>query len=120
MFRECAVGTRARSIPTDARADFRPAPGGKSCYSVEVEFVVDARGYPETRTARVLRTNDQAFAESVMMVMPRWRFEPATVDGVPVRQITIVKQTAQVMVVAVPAGSPPPSSPPRTRSVPKC
>lgn len=89
---------------------------------MEVEFVVDANGFPETRTARILRTNDQAFAESIMAVLPQWRFEPATLDGVPVRQITMLKQTAQVRRVVVSGGSSPTSAAAAAGrlSVPKC
>lgn len=122
VYRECAVSTKARPLPTDARPNFTPASGGKDCYSAEVEFVIDANGYPETRTARVLRSNDNAFAESIMATLPQWRFEPATVDGTPVRQITTTRHTAQVRRVAVPSGSSPSAAAAAGRrpGIPKC
>ena len=120
VYRACAVKTKAVLLTTDIRPDFRPTVTGNTCYSAEVEFVVDARGLPETRTARVVRTNNQAFAESVLSLLPRLRFEPAKLDGVPVRQIVVNRLTAGTTVAVVRvAGGGAPSAPPRSAR-PRC
>ena len=109
VYRDCAVKTKARNVTTDIHPDFRPTTAGNGCYSVELEYVVDQKGFAETKTARIVRTNNQAFAESVISILPQWKFEPAKRDGVPVRQIMIDKQSmmTRVVRVVVPAGSPP-------------
>ncbi len=120
-YRECAVKTKAQMLQTGVRPDFAPSSGGKSCYSAEIEFVVDEKGFVETRTARVVRTNDHEFAASMINALPQRRFEPAKLNGVPVRQITSSKQTAQVMKVVVASGSSPSAARAAARgSAPKC
>ena len=110
VYRACAVDRQARSIDHSARPDFQPStppPGGQACYRAELEFVVDSTGVPEAETARVVRTNNPTYAQSVMRVLPRWRYEPARLKGVPVRQI--VEETAGLgaVLVAVRAGDTP-------------
>lgn len=119
VYRACAVKTKAVLLTKDIGPDFRPTVTGNTCYSAEVEFVVDARGIPETRTARVVRTTNQAFAESVLSVLPRWRFEPAKLDGVPVRQIVVDRQSVGAVTVVRVAGGGAPSAPPRSAR-PRC
>ena len=117
VYRLCAVTKKAVFLTPDIRPDFRPSDTSNNCYSADVEFVVDARGIPETRTARIGQTNNQAFAESVLAVLPRWRFEPAQLEGVPVRQIMNVRQAVGIAVSVV-SGSMP-SAPPRSAR-PRC
>lgn len=78
-------------------------------------------GFVETRTARVVRTNDQGFAESVMTILPRLRFDPAMPNGAPVRQITTLTQGMQIGRVVVAAGqSPTAAMAAERRTAPKC
>jgi len=88
-----------------------------TCYSADLEFVVDSTGRPETSTARVVRANDSNYAQAVLATVPSWRYEPASRDGMPVRQIVTSHQAAAQVVVSAPAGSPPPVRPP---NAPKC
>jgi hypothetical protein len=117
IYRECAVDKRARAIDHSARPDFRPSspvPGGQACYRADVEFVVDTTGLPEAETARVLRTNNPSYAESVLRALALWRYQPASLNGSPVRQIVQEKSAMGVAVVVVPAGQiprPPQRSP---------
>ena len=118
VYRECAVDKRAKLIDHSARPDFQPStppPGGQECFRAEVEFVVDATGSPETETARVLRTNHPNFAESVLRLVGRWHYEPAVLNGEPVRQIVEASYGMGVATVVVPAGgvARPPARPPR-------
>lgn len=48
------------------------------------EFVVDANGVPDASTTQVIRTTAPQFAESVLDVLPRLRFDPLLVEGCPV------------------------------------
>lgn len=108
VYRDCAVDRRARLLTTNIHPDYRPTPPRTMCYSADLEFVVDASGSPETRTARVVRTNDQGYAESLVATLGSWTYQPAMKDAAPVRQIVIEHQFMAIMVAIVRAGSPPP------------
>ncbi len=106
VYRECAVTTKARLLTTDVHPDFSP-PRGSTCFSVEVEFVVTRTGTVDASSVRVLKSNSQQFTDALLTMLARVKYEPATRDGVPVSQITGLKQTAQLMTVVVPAGTSP-------------
>ncbi len=110
VYRDCAVDRKAESI-ADVHPDFRPDPMER-CYSAEIEFVVNQIGLPEAETARLVHTTDRRFAEAVYQTIPRLRYHPALRDGAPVRQIVDFKSAMQSVLVAVPAGSGPPTRPP--------
>lgn len=110
VYRDCAVEHRATPIDRSAHPDFNPLPpshGGQSCYSAEIEFVVDTAGMPETKTAKIVRSNNADFAAAALTVIGRWRYRPATIQGVPVRQIVREKQGMALVAVAAPMGQPP-------------
>ena len=117
VYRDCAVERRAL-ITNRSHADFRPssppAPGTKTCYVAEVEFVVDTAGKPEDNTPRVLRTNNPDFAAAAVRAMKSWRYTPATIQGAPVRQIVREKEEMVEEVVAVPMGGVPRASRPHS------
>jgi hypothetical protein len=113
VYRDCAVDTRARLLDSRVNSDFQPGDprfGGRQCYSAVIAFVVDTAGAPEPQTVRVVRTNDQSFADALIRVLPRLRYQPAHKNTRPVRQIVEYGQV--VSLVAVPV--------PRTPSVPPC
>ena len=118
VYRDCAVERRAVLTNRSPRADFRPSstptPGAKACYVAEVEFVVDTAGRPEEDTPRVLRTNNPDFAAAAVSAMKRWRYTPATIQGVPVRQIVREKEEMATEVVVVPMGGVPRPSRPQS------
>lgn len=120
VYRDCSVDAKAQPITPNARFDFLRPPGGPQCYSAQVEFVVSATGYPEMRTARVVRATDKSFGDALLTAVGTWRYRPAIKDGHPVRQIVGERRTIQTVVVAVPAGSPPPSRPPTSAMLPTC
>lgn len=120
VFRDCAVDNRASLLVANPRIDFQPPRAPSSCYSAEVEFVVDASGTPEMQTARIVRATDQSFGQAVLTAVAGWRYKPAERDGHRVRQIVEDRRMAQSMVVVVPAGSPPPSGPPPRTALPRC
>ena len=118
VYRDCAVERRAVLTNRSQHADYRPssplAPGTKACYVAEVEFVVDTTGRPEEDTPRVVRTNNPDFAVAAVSAMKRWRYTPATIQGVPVRQIVREKEEMVEEVVVVPMGGVPRPSRPQS------
>ncbi len=118
--------TKALLLTKDVRPDFRPTPTNMkngNCYSAELEFVVNEQGAVETNTARVVKTTNQALADAMISILPQWKFEPAKLNGVAVRQIVSDTYSIQSQIVVVPAGTRPsrstgPARPPR--STPRC
>ena len=94
VYRECGVDVSAKLLGTPPRPDFQPAVDRNTtrvCLEAEVEFVVDAQGVPEARTARVTRASDPRFGEALLATVPQTRYQPAQKDGAAVRQIVLRK-----------------------------
>jgi hypothetical protein len=119
VYRDCAVDRVAR-LTSSTQPDFHPMDSRTSCYAADVEFVVDTTGRPETRTARAVHTTDPQFAESVLSSLAAWKYDPASLDGKLVRQIVASHRSIAAITVRVPAGSSPPSAPPRGQRPPSC
>lgn len=111
-YRDCAVSVAAKRVSVGTHPDVHLPDHRDGCYSVDIEFVVDATGRPETNTARIVRTNSRDVAEAVLAVLGTWRYDPAMLDGQPVRQIVTDHEMFQTYTAIVPKGSPPPSGPP--------
>lgn len=108
VYRDCAVTRRAELVDRTAHPDFRPnVSSGRSCYSAEIQFVVDTTGTPEEENATVVRATDPVFAQAALVSVMRWRYKPAELHGVPVRQIVREKEGVAAVIVAVPAGQMP-------------
>lgn len=110
-------------MTTNIRPNYQPSQDAvKSgfCAMAELEFVVDADGLVETKTARLLKTNNPTYAEAVTAILPQKRFTPAKLNGVPVRQIVLDKEAMQAVVVVMPAGQRPSSSTRPSRTTPSC
>ncbi len=120
VYRDCAVDSKASLLVANQRIDFQPPRAATACYSADVEFVVDANGSPEMQTARIVRSTDQSFGQAVLTAVAGWRYKPAEREGHRVRQIVEDRRMAQSVIVAVPAGSPPPSGPPPRTALPRC
>lgn len=89
VFDGCSV-----SAPVRLRTAARPSFAFRAqhpCAVAELEFVVGANGRPRPATARVLRTNVDAFGEQVRRSAGRWRFEPASRNGFAVAQLVRVR-----------------------------
>lgn len=107
VYRACAVERQVQVIAKQ-HPDFRPdRSSGQSCYSAEIEFVVDTTGTPELGEARVLRANNPNFADAALRALASYRYKPAYLNGVPVRQLTTEKFGMASVIVAVPAGTMP-------------
>jgi hypothetical protein len=108
VYRDCAVDRRATATST-RNPDFRPPSYRTTCYYANVEFVVDPTGHVEEGTPRVVSTNETSLGQALLDVVPSWRYEPAQLNGVPVRQIVTEHRAIGVGTVVVPKGSGPPS-----------
>jgi hypothetical protein len=113
VFRDCAVDSAARRLNPNAAISWQPAAApqspGTRCYEVVIEFVVDTTGTPEAETARIIRQNEASFAKAVVGALSGWRYRPARIGDVPVRQIVRERRTHATVVamVMVPAGTSP-------------
>jgi hypothetical protein len=87
LFRACAVTVGARRIGNDLKPEFMPVGRDRNCFAAVVEVVVDTRGRPEPRSARLVRSSDPAYGAAVLAIVPGLRFEPAHLGDRPVRQI---------------------------------
>lgn len=105
VFRGCDVDAQARIVGTPPRPDFQLS-ARDGCISAYVEFVVGADGVPENETVRVVRTNNQSFAQAVEAVVPELRYTPAKRDGVAVRQLIQWGVSIQIAGGLAGAGAP--------------
>ena len=96
LYRACAVSVKARPIANAVRPDFRPTGRDRTCFSAVIQVAVDTAGFPEGRTARVVRATDPGFAAAVIAIIPAMRFEPARLGGRRVRQLFELRE---VMVI---------------------
>ncbi|HKV50366.1 MAG TPA: TonB family protein [Gemmatimonadaceae bacterium] len=55
---------------------------------VRVQFMVDERGLPDSASMQVLQTSGDSFTNSVRAVLSSLRYEPASVQGTKVKQLT--------------------------------
>ena len=115
VFTECGVERQATVQGRQPTMDFTPRPPVRDCYTVAVAVVVDERGVPVPTTVRVVRSNDSQFAQAFVNTLPSWRFTPAVKDGLPVKQLVEIGQTAGVRTVRSGRPMMPPAS-----SSPRC
>ena len=123
VYRDCAVTTKAFRLTKDVHPDFHAPQKNGGCYMAEMEYVVNEKGAIEMATARVVRTNNQDYADAVASTLPQLRFEPGKINEVPVRQIVTDKQQWITMTMVVPAGTSPSSAAAKasmTRPRPSC
>lgn len=110
VYRGCDLKDRARLRETAVRPDYQPS-RGEGCLNAEFEFVVGRDGTPEAETARLVRTNNSRFAESLRQLIPTLRYAPAKRDGDPVRQIVRWNYTIVAVATTSRSGGTPPLTP---------
>ena len=74
VYHDCAVDRTAK-LSNRPTIDFRPTTPANTCFSADVEFVVAANGKPETATARIVRTNNDTFADAVLRSLGQGRYD---------------------------------------------
>jgi hypothetical protein len=118
-YRDCEVNTKAKQRGRDPQLQFSPVhmtrPPRNGCMQVQLEFVVDTLGNPETRTVRVVASDDDDLADAVLATVPNLHYSPARLEGQAVRQLVHYRRGVLVMTTMVVTrgggGSPPPPPP---------
>jgi len=119
IYRDCDVDQ-----PAHLRRDARPSfsfPAGQNCVTAELVFVVDTTGIPDTTTAAVQATDSPDFARLLVASLPDWRYRPARLHGVAVRQAVLerrVQSDGRVPFVLPPDARTPGTPPPASRTPP--
>jgi hypothetical protein len=114
VYRECAVDVPARNLTRGEGPLTRPSgPRADGCHFVELAFVVDTTGKPEAGGARILQTSNQGYADAMLRTLPTWRYAPARIGSVLVRQIVTDREMVSVVVQRIDARSAAPSAMPR-------
>jgi hypothetical protein len=105
VYRDCAVKSKAVFLTQSIHPEFHPSMQGtgSACYSADLEYVVDAKGLVETKTARVVRTNSEPLVEALLSILPQWKFQPARLNDQPVRQIVLERRVVKFRVVTSPS-----------------
>lgn len=117
-YQACQVDREARQRGSAPRLEWNPPTSGLrdgSCMRADFTFIVDTAGVPEPQTIRDVTATSIDFQQAVRDVIPRLRYEPALLNGAPVRQIVAYRQSVAIRVVigSSPSGRPPTSRPPR-------
>lgn len=88
VFRDCAVDKPAR-VSRQPRIDFQSLTprGSTACMMAVVDLVVDEAGTVLPGSARLVETNDRAYAEQLLAVIHTTRFQPAKKGDVAVKQL---------------------------------
>jgi outer membrane biosynthesis protein TonB len=110
VYRDCGVDQRVQPLDHSARPDFHPDVSRsfrEACYTATIQFVVDETGIPEIEDARIVHSNSPAFTDAALRAIAQWRYRPALLNGVAVRQITTEKLGISAVVVTAPAGETP-------------
>jgi hypothetical protein len=117
-YQACQVDREARQRGSAPRVEWTPPTSelrDGSCMSADFTFVVDTLGIPEIATIRDITATNMGFQQAVRDVIPRLRYEPATLQGARVRQIVAYRQSVAIRVVSSssPSGRPSSARPPR-------
>ena len=117
-YQACQVDREARQRGSAPRVEWSPPPSelrDGSCLRADFRFIVDTLGVPEVATIREVTATDVGFLQAVRDVIPRLRYEPALLNGAPVRQFVTYQQSVAVRLVysSSPSGRPSSARPPR-------
>jgi hypothetical protein len=120
VFRDCEVDRKAELRGSEPRLPYTPPATGSSsgrCYSAELEFVVSAAGEPELSTVRARPANDPDMEQAMRSLLPMRRYQPALLEGRPVRQLVVYRVALGVIRVVSASGRVAPITP---RRPPNC
>jgi len=102
VYLACHVDREAREARSNAVLNWEPA-GGElrpgACFRVEVRFIVDAQGIPEPGTAALISTNNAGFGNAFLALVPDLRYQPARLNGRPVRQVVTFRESIGAVTV---------------------
>jgi hypothetical protein len=109
VYRDCEVDRKAELRGSEPRLPYTPPATGSSsgrCYSAELEFVVDTAGVPVLSTVRERASNDRGMEEAMRAILPVRRYQPARLDGQPVRQLVVYRSAVSLVRVVSASGRP--------------
>ena len=122
IYRDCEVDKPAKVRGEEPRPELSAlttrAPRS-GCLRAEFEFVVDSLGFVERTTVQPQSGNDRDLESAVSATLGQLRYEPARLDGHPVRQLVIYKVMVG-MVTRVVSSSGPVGLPPTDFRPPRC
>ena len=101
VYRDCDVDRPANLRGTAPQPAFTPATAEARdgrCFRAEFQFVVDTLGVPDLATLQAVSANHTGYAEAVRSTLTGLRYEPARLDGRPVRQIVVYRQSMAIRV----------------------
>jgi hypothetical protein len=110
VFRDCSVDRAARLSGQAPPVLYTPTTD-QYCVHAIIDVVVDASGRPIPSSVKAVRSNDQAYLQSLIASLDARRYEPAQLDGRSVPQIVRIDVAQGARVVVVPNGSPLPRMP---------
>ena len=118
LYLACQVDREAKPRGIAPRLDWTPPLSGVrdgTCFRADFQFIVDTLGIPEFATIRDIGATNAGFQQAVRDAIPRLRYSPALLNGLPVRQLVSYQQSAamRVVVSSSPSSRPPASRPPR-------
>lgn len=107
LYHECGVDNPAKLLVPNLRPNFVPSPTrANMCYLADLEFVVDTAGSPELETARVTNVSDRSYGEALLQMLPALTYEPARLQGRPVRQLVVLHRSTSAQEAVVPGITP--------------
>lgn len=92
VYRDCDVDRPARLRGNPPRLNWTPSGSDLvdgRCFRAEFQFIVDTLGVPDLSTLQAVSSNNGDYAEAVRASLSVLRYEPARLDGRPVRQIVV-------------------------------
>lgn len=111
VYRGCAVDVPVKNVTRGNGPLTRPpGPTRDACNFVELAFVVDTTGRPDTRTAHIVSTSDRGYADAVVATLPTWKYVPARIGKAAVRQIVTDREVISTMVAPLNGGTQPPTN----------
>lgn len=112
VYQACQVDREAKPRGNPPRLDWSPPTSDLhdgACFRADFRFVVDTLGFPEAGTILDGSSNNATFQQAVKDGIPMMRYEPAQLNGAPVRQVVAYHQSVAVRRVVAPSpygGSP--------------
>ena len=87
VYTACAVDRAASSSGAVTTAVVFQPSSEQSCYRASVDVIVGPDGQPLVHTARIVSTNDGAYAEAILGMVREARYRPPMKNGVAVHQL---------------------------------
>lgn len=101
VYRDCDVDRPARLRGTAPQPAWTPSSSEMvdgRCFRAEYQFVTDSLGVPDLTTLQAGSSNNLAYGEAVRATLGALRYEPALLEGRPVQQVVVYRQSVAIRV----------------------